>query len=95
MYLGIEKIFCPTAALRRGCPAIGRGISALAALAALDGPLNEDDMVDAALGACDRGCPDTRCGEVDEAGVVCLQPLNYDAAAIKIDLAGLEGGPHE
>ncbi|WP_042442748.1 hypothetical protein [Azospirillum sp. B510] len=92
MYRGIERVYCPGAALRRGCPSIERALVALDRLVEL-GPLDDDEMVDTALGACDRGCPDTRCGEVDEAGTVCLQPLAYDSAAVERDLTQL-GGRH-
>lgn len=92
MYVGIEEIFCPAAALRRGCPAIGRGVGALAALAVLDGPLDDERRVEAALLAC-GDCANPWEAEVSADGVVCLLPLDYDSAAVERDLAKL-GGRH-
>ena len=95
MYLGIEEIHCPAAALHRGCPAVGRGIVALAALAALDGPLDDERRVEAALLAC-GGCADPTQAEVDADGVVCVVPLGgYDSAAVERDLAQLGGYSHD
>ncbi|HYG86146.1 MAG TPA: hypothetical protein VD978_07790 [Azospirillum sp.] len=88
-YRGIERVFCPTAALRRGCEGVERALASLDRLRLLD----DDKRCAAALMAC-RGCADPDQCEVDADGAVCLYPLGgCDSSAVERDLALVGGEP--
>lgn len=88
MYEHMDLIYCPGAALRRGCPGVSRGVEAIRRLAELQ-PLDDDDRLATALTACGACAAEA---EVDEDGTVCVLPDGYDSAVVKRDLERLEGG---